>query len=101
MFYPTQLDEKTMLYLETETSGAFAKSDLEVRPDPLKALVNAVDLAKTFSRHLAREMKPVLTENNMDAEISFAVRCDGHGSVMIAMDTDKGQLACKLSMRSG
>ena len=37
----------------------------------------------------------------MDAEITFAVKCDGHGSVMIAMDKDKGQLTCKLSIRQG
>lgn len=99
MFYPTQLDDDTMLYLETETSGAFAKSDLEVRPDPLSALKGAVDMAKTFSAYVAREIKPVLNQHQMYAEITFAVKCDGHGSVMIAMDKDKGQLTCKLAIR--
>lgn len=101
MFYPTELDAETTLYIETETSGAFAKSDLEIRPDPLKALVNAIEMAKTLSRHLAKEIKPALREYNMDAELSFGVRCDGHGSVMIAMDKDKGQLSCKLTIRPG
>src|SRR5690606_34618187 len=99
LFYPTKLDEETMLLLEAEASGAFTKNDLEERPDPLSALIKAVGAAEKFSRFVAKTMKPALRENGMEAEITFGVRCDGFGSVMIAQDIAKGQLACKLLIR--
>lgn len=99
LFYPTKLDEQTILLLEAETSGAFVKSDLEVRPDPEQALVNAVAAAETISRYVARKMKPSLRENGAIAEVSFSIRCDGNGSVMLAQDAARGQLLCKLTIR--
>ncbi len=101
LFYPTNLDDETTLYLEAETSGAFAKNDLEIRPDPLTALASAIVSAEKFSRYIAKTMKPALREHGMDAEITFGVRCDGFGAVMIAQDLGRGQLTCKLTIRPG
>jgi len=65
----------------------------------LSALVNALDLAQTVSRHIAQTMKPALREHGMDAEVSFSIRADGNGAVMVAQDATRGQIACKLTIR--
>ena len=41
-FFLTQITEDTEMLIETETTGAFNKSALEVRPDPKKAFLNTV-----------------------------------------------------------
>ncbi|MBW1877673.1 MAG: hypothetical protein JRI25_07335 [Deltaproteobacteria bacterium] len=96
LFYPTYLDDDTVLLMETETSGAFMKSDLEERPEPEKATENAVKSAQLLAMYVADKLKPVLVDRGVAAEISFSIRCDGNGSVMVAQDSARGQLACKL-----
>lgn len=100
LFYPTKLDEKTTLYVEAEASGAFAKNDLEVRPEPESALINAVATADQFGRFVAAKLKPMCRENGMDAEVSFSIRVDGNGTFMVAQQWDRGQILCKLTIKS-
>jgi len=88
-----------MLLLEAETSGAFAKGELEERPVPEKATENAVRSAQLLAMYVADKLKPVLVDRGMAAEIAFGIRCDGNGSVMVAQDPARGQLACKLIIR--
>ena len=75
------------------------KSDLEIRPDPEKALVNLVNLAETVSRYIAKEMKDVVNQNGMEAEVSFSVRADGNGAFMLGQNPEKGQFRCVLRMK--
>jgi len=88
-----------MLYLEAEASGAFVKSELETRAVPEKAVENAVLSARQLAVYLADQLKPVLTERGMSAEVSFGIRCDGSGTVMIAQELSKGQFACRLTIQ--
>jgi hypothetical protein len=97
VFYITQLDEQTKLVLEAEASGAFAKSDLEVRPDPEKALVNAIDTARTLTRWLAHELGPTMREVGAEAQIAFSLKADSQGMVMIGMRPGDGQFQCTLT----
>ena len=76
------------------------KSDLEIRPDPLTALRVAVETARTFAAHAARELRPTLADHGMDAEISFSIKCDGNGTVLLAQDPSVGQLQFKLLIKS-
>jgi hypothetical protein len=96
MFYQTRLDENTTMIIEAEVGGAFAKSDLEVRPDPDKALVNLVDVASTFAKYIATEFNRALSGQNAEAEVSFAVKADSFGMVMVGMKPNEGQLQCTL-----
>ena len=98
LFYPTNLDEKTTLLLETEVSGAFVKSDLEIRPDPETALKNAVVAARTFAEHVATEMRSSLELHKMGMEVRFGVRCDGNGTVMIGQNLGNSQLVFKIDL---
>lgn len=101
MFYITHLDDDTSLVLEAETSGAFAKSDLEVKPNPTKALINAVATARTFARFLANELGPTLKETGAEADITFSIKADSQGMVMIGMKPGEGQIHCSLKFGGG
>ncbi len=101
MFYMTDLDDETQLVMEAEAGGAFNKNDLEVRPNPQKAFKNAVETAKTLAGHLATELRPTLNATGADAEITFAIKCDSAGMVLISQRTSEGQFLCKLLFKSG
>lgn len=75
------------------------KSDLEIRPDPLTALAVAVKTARTFAEHAARELRPLVSEQGMEAELDFSIKCDGNGAVMLAQDRSVGQLHFKLLLK--
>jgi hypothetical protein len=99
LFYPTYLDDDTMLLMEAEASGAFAKGEMEVRPVPEKATENAVQSAQLLAMYVTDKLKPVLIDRGVSAEVSFGIRCDGNGAVMIAQDLGKAQFTCKLTIR--
>ena len=100
MFYQTKLDENTWVQVESEASGAFTKSDLDVRPDPETAVLKAVEQMEMVARFLAQKMTPAVREYGMDAEIAWSMRIDGNGSVMIGQDVARGQLRCTLTMKA-
>lgn len=99
MFYVTDLDDKTQLVIEAETSSAFAKSDLEVRPNPQHALVNAMETATYFAGRLVNEFRDVVNEAGGEAEISYSMKCDHTGLVMLAMNPEEGQVKVTLRIK--
>lgn len=99
MFYVTDLDDKTQLVIEAETSSAFAKSDLEVRPNPQSALVNAMETATYFAGRMVNEFRDVVNEAGGEAEISYSMKCDHTGLVMLAMNPEEGQFKVTLRIK--
>ena len=97
MFYTTDLDDDTQIIIEAATSGAFAKSDLEVRPNPTLALLNAIETCGQIAQKFADGLAPTMAETGADAEVCFSMKCDHTGLVMIAMNPDEGQF--KVTMR--
>ncbi len=96
MFYPTLLDDNTQILIEAPASGAIGKSDLEVRPDPLRAVINCQELVGKIARGFATSVGNALDGTGMDFEVEFAVRADGNGSVMISQHTTEGQFICRI-----
>jgi hypothetical protein len=92
LFFVTELDENTMILIEAETSAAFGKNDLEVRPDPLRAYKNAVLLAGQLSRAMADGLAKAHAGTDNDTAVTFGLRVDSNGSVMIAQSLDKAQI---------
>ena len=97
MFYVTDLDDATQIVIEAETSSAFAKSDLEVKPNPTRAFQNAISTSAQVAARFGKELRPVMAETGADAEVSFSMKCDHTGLVMMAMNPDEGQF--KVTMR--
>lgn len=94
-FYATKIGDAEIL-LEAMASGAFAKSDLDIKPDPKAAVVNAVGIVKTVAGYMAQEVAPILRSTGALLEVNFSVRADGNGMVMICEDASQGQFQCSL-----
>ena len=86
MFYPTVLEEGVKMLVETETSGAFMKSELEERPDPAQALKRGLANAEALSRYIGKTFRPAAQESNVETVVEFSIRLDGNGVYMIAQD---------------
>lgn len=99
--FTTQLEGETLMLIEAETTGAFAKSDLEIRPNPMAAFHTAVVAMGTMGRVMsARIQKEYAGRGITSAEVSFGVKVDQAGSVMIALEAEKAQFIVKLNIRT-
>ena len=100
--FVTQLEGDTMMLLEAETSGAFAKSELEIKPNPMAAFDNSVALMGTIGRIMSERLAAEFGGGGVEkAVVSFGIKVDGAGSVMLAQETDKAQFALTLTLRTG
>lgn len=93
--YLTRLGDKEIL-LEAPASDAFAKSDSEVKADPQKALVNCLDTIRTLATAMGQQLGPMMQRSGASFEMSFAVRADGSGLVMVSEDAQTGQFQCTI-----
>ncbi|MCB9681362.1 MAG: hypothetical protein H6733_07790 [Alphaproteobacteria bacterium] len=81
----------TKVLLEAPVGSAFAKSDIEVAPDPHRAIINMIDTMRTLVSFMGTEVGPVLRKTGASLEVSFAVRADHQGLVMISESAQAGQ----------
>lgn len=93
--YITYLGE-TQVLLEAPVAGAFAKSDSEIQPDPYKAITNVFETVKLLVEHANKNVGPALRGTGAAFEMSFAVRADSGGLVMISEHANVGQFQCTL-----
>lgn len=91
MFFPSHLDENTTILIEAETSSAFAKSDLEERPDIHRAFHHAITLASKMAAVMNETFGPNGSPHGT-ATISFGVRINNSGAVMLSQTPDKAQI---------
>lgn len=91
--YLTQLGDTSIL-LEAPASGGLSKSDSEVKADPRKAVMNILDTVKTMVKYMGDDLGPTLRASGAGFEMSFAVRADLSGLVMVSEDASKGQFQC-------
>jgi hypothetical protein len=90
-FLTTQISDDVMLMLECETTGAFTKSDLEIRPNPLMAFLNSVDAMAKVSKAIADGVEPAMATTDTKMDVRFGIKVDGNGSVLIS----KEQTGCQ------
>ncbi len=100
-FFITQISDDTEMLIEAETTGAFTKSDLEIRPDPLKAFLNAVDAASKLGLAFADRLRPTMASTRSEADVHFGLKVDGNGSVMISKDSSECQFQVTLRFKGG
>lgn len=96
MFYKTQISEETSIIIEAETSGAFTKSDLEDRPDPLRAGMNTINTIAKVAQQMAASLGPALDGTGLAIEVEFGVKADGVGMVMVSQNPDGGQFKVRI-----
>jgi hypothetical protein len=100
VFFPTELDENTTFLIESETEGAFTKSDLEIRPDPYRAYHNAIALGSDIAKDIAAQFGAAMEGQKVNAEVTFGIRISSAGVVMISQTLGKAQFHVRLSMTS-
>lgn len=95
--YMTNMGDKQILF-EAPASGAFSKSDLEVTPDPLRALENIIGMIRDVSMYTGQQIAPALARTGAAMELRFAVRADAFGLVMLSESPDMGQFQVTLKL---
>ena len=91
MFYEVNFDEETRVLLEGQASGAIAKgggSNDFITDD---ALDNSIDLIQKIVARLSTEVMPAVDGQLCSMDLSFSVRADGNGTIMIAQTPELGQ----------
>lgn len=95
--FVTQIEGDTMMVMEAETSGTYAKSVDEVRGNPMAAFDNAISNAAAVSRILSHRMRLELAGTPVrTAEVGFGIKVNESGSVMIAMEGARAQFSVRL-----
>lgn len=100
--FVTQLEGDKMMLLEAETSGAFAKSDLEIRPNPIAAFDNSIDALGAIGTIVCDRLRDKFAGTPIEtAVVTFGVKIDQAGAVMIAQVHDNAQFTVSLTVRVG
>lgn len=98
--FMTELDEagEVRFLLEAETTGAFAKSEMEIRPNPLQAYKQAVNAIGLMAERMADSIGSKVAGTGVDASINFGIKVDSAGAVMISMNNNC-QFNCTLTFK--
>lgn len=91
--YITYLGD-TAILLEAPVSGGLSKSESEVQPNPDKAIANVIEMIKLLVGHVGAEVAPALRRTGAAFDLSFSVRADSQGLVMISEHANVGQFQC-------
>lgn len=98
--FVTQLEGDTLIPLEAETSGAFAKSELEIKASPMAAFDNSVAAMGNLGRVMAGRIQEQFAGTGIEsAQVTFGIKVDHAGMVMIAQEKDRAQFNVTLNVR--
>lgn len=95
--FMTELDDagEQMMLLEAESTGAFSKSDLETKPNPLLCYKQSMTAIGTIAKRMALQIGESTKGSGAAVEVSFGIKIDSNGTVMISANTNC-QLNCTL-----
>ena len=98
--FMTELDDagEVLFLMEAETTGAFAKSELDIRPNPLQCYKQAVGAIGLMAERMADSVGKAVSGTGVDAEVTFAIKIDSAGMVMISQNHNC-QLLCTLRFK--
>lgn len=88
--FVTYIGDKQIL-IEAPVAGAFAKSETEIQPDPKKALNNIFEHIRLLVDFAGEQIGPAVRKAGAAFELSFAVRSDSFGLVMVSENASIGQ----------
>lgn len=100
MLFQSRLDENTYVLIDAETSGAFAKNDLGVEASPDKALGNILDLTGKLARGVSVQLAEQMKGLHGEVDVTFALKSDTFGQVMIAARPTDGQFTVNVRWSS-
>jgi hypothetical protein len=98
--FVTQIEGEHLVMVEAETSGAFAKSELEIKANPMTAFETSIGIMTRMGRVISSRVRAELAGTGVDrAEVVFGIKCDQVGSVMIAQENEKAQFTVRVAIR--
>ena len=99
--FMTELDDagEVRFLMEAETTGAFAKSDMEIRPNPLMAYKQCVQAIGMMAGRMAESIGASVAGTGVDAEVSFGLKVSSAGAVMISQQSSLCQFQCTLRFK--
>ncbi len=99
--FMTELDEagEVRFLMEAETTGAFAKADAEIRPNPLLAYKQCVQAISLMAERMAESIGSSVEGTGVDAEVSFGLKVSSDGAVMISQNYTNCQMYCTLRFK--
>lgn len=95
-FIMTQVSDDVMMLLECEMTGAFSKSEMEIKPNPMMAFLNGVDAMAKIARSVGDGVVGPMLEAGCDMDVTFGIKIDGAGAVLIAQDHNLCQFKVNL-----
>ena len=98
--FMTELDDagEIVFPIEAETTGAFAKSEGDMRADPLSAYKETVKAIGMMAERMAEGIGGAVKGTGVDAEVQFGLKIDSAGAVMISMNPSC-QFLCTLRFK--
>ncbi len=96
--FMTEIDQsgEQLMLLEAETTGAFSKSELEIKPNPLQCYKQSIGAIGEIAKVMATQIGEQTAGTGAAVEVTFGIKIDGNGSVMISSMTSNCQLTCTL-----
>ena len=99
--FMTELDDagEVRFLMEAETTGAFAKAEMEIRPNPLLAYKQAVQAIGLMAGRMSESIGASIAGTGVDAEVTFGLKVDSAGAVMISQQAAACQIQCTLRFK--
>jgi hypothetical protein len=91
VFYEVNFDEETRILLEGQASGAIAKGGGGNDFITDDALDNSIDLIQKIVARLSTEVMPAIDGQLCAMDVTFSIRADGNGTIMVAQTPEVGQ----------
>jgi hypothetical protein len=91
-FFEAKLGEDVFVYVESESSGAFAKNAVETGMVPAAAFDNMVKIASGVAKAFGDGVKATLPPG-ATAELNFGIKAELSGTVMVATSPGSGQFS--------
>ena len=100
--FMTELDQagEQLMLIEAETTGAFSKSELDIKPNPLQCYKQSIGAIGQITKIMAIQIGEQTRGTGAAVEVTFGIKIDGSGSVMISSMTSTCQLTCTLKFEA-
>lgn len=100
--FETELDDdgEVLFLMEAETTGAFSKSSAGETPRPHLAFKQAVNAIGLMSSRLAHSVGSKIGGTGIEAAVTFGIKIDASGQVMIAAETGNCQFSVQVIFKA-
>lgn len=96
-FFESKLGEDVYVFIDSESSGAFAKNEVETGMQPDKAFENMLKITSNVAKAFGDGMNAMLPLGGQ-ATLNFGIKCEPNGNVMVATSPGSGQFSVTIKV---